>query len=54
MLFRWAIGVGAPTDIDWERCILFWTRLTVNITGDLSGKQKENDKKQKTIQINNN
>lgn len=34
---RWARdGVGDPTDIDDERCILFCTRLTVNITGDLS------------------
>lgn len=34
---RWAnVGVGEPTDIDDERCILFCTRLTVNMTGDLS------------------
>lgn len=34
---RWAnVGVGVPTDIDDERCILFCTRLTVNMTGDLS------------------
>lgn len=33
---RCAKGVDAPTDIDDERCILFWTRLTVRITGDLS------------------
>lgn len=39
---RWAKGVVAPTDNDDERCILFWTRLTVRITGDLSGnKQKQ-------------
>lgn len=33
---RWASGAVVPTDIDDERCILFCTRLTVNITGDLS------------------
>lgn len=30
---------GVPTEIDGDRCILFCTRLTVNMTGDLSGKR---------------
>lgn len=37
MLFRCDIDVGVPTDIDGDRCILLCTRLTVNMTGDLSG-----------------
>lgn len=41
MLPRCANGVGVPTDIDGERCIFDCTRLTVNVTGDLSVEKKK-------------
>lgn len=48
---RCANGVPVPTDIDGDRCILFCTRLTVNMTGDLSGEMSMRRATKKKTQL---